>query len=149
MRFNQLFLSAVSKNNLKHILKSLGKEISIQTDCTGLLLTQELHPVPRNHWVSTMQSKTRLQTHNHQRSDLDPSRTYTSFGTPQSHHRSPSNSGNTSSYRITDEERNKVDHTWYNKKIKVHSKSYFTLREISKTLSNLGENLISQTDLKS
>jgi len=33
--------------------------------------------------------------------------------------------------------------------IKVHSKSYFTLREISKALSNLGENLISQTDLVS
>ena len=31
--------------------------------------------------------------------------------------------------------------------IKVHSKSYFTLREISKALSNLGENLISKTDL--
>jgi len=31
--------------------------------------------------------------------------------------------------------------------IKVHSKSYFTLREISKALSNLGENSISQTDL--
>jgi len=31
--------------------------------------------------------------------------------------------------------------------IKVHSKSYFTLTEISKALSNLGENLISQTDL--
>jgi len=31
--------------------------------------------------------------------------------------------------------------------IKVHNKSYFTLREISKALSNLGENLISQTDL--
>jgi len=31
--------------------------------------------------------------------------------------------------------------------IKVHNKSYFTLREISKALSNLGENLISKIDL--
>ena len=31
--------------------------------------------------------------------------------------------------------------------IKVHNKSYFTLRKISKAFSNLGENLISQTDL--
>ena len=33
--------------------------------------------------------------------------------------------------------------------IKVHRKSYFTLREISKALSNLRENLISKTDLVS
>jgi len=31
--------------------------------------------------------------------------------------------------------------------ITVHNKFYFTLREISKALSNLGENLISQTNL--
>jgi len=31
--------------------------------------------------------------------------------------------------------------------IKVHSKSYFALREISKALSNLGEKLISKTDV--
>jgi len=31
--------------------------------------------------------------------------------------------------------------------IKVHNKSYFILREISKALSNLGEKLISQIDL--
>jgi len=42
---------------------------------------------------------------------LIPLRTHTSFGTPQI--RTPSDSLNTSTYRITNEERNRIDHTWY------------------------------------
>ena len=58
-----------------------GKRESHKQIYTGSLLHQELHPVPRNYWVSTMQSKSRLQTH-HQRSDLEQLKTHTSFGTP-------------------------------------------------------------------
>jgi len=42
---------------------SSGQEKSTQAIYIGSLLSQELHPVPRNHWVSSMQSKYRLQTH--------------------------------------------------------------------------------------
>jgi len=59
---------------------SSGQEKSTQAIYTSSLLFQELHPAPRNHWVSTMQSKSRLQTH-HQRSDLEHLKSHTSFGT--------------------------------------------------------------------
>ena len=55
---------------------------------------------------------------------------------------------NTSTYRITNQEKIGLITPGTNQ-IKVHNKSYFTLREISKALSNLGENLISKTDLVS
>ena len=41
---------------------SSGKETITQEIYTGSLLSQELHPIPRNPWVFTMQSKSRLQT---------------------------------------------------------------------------------------
>ena len=41
---------------------SSGQEKRTQAIYTGSLLSQELHPVPRNQWVSTRQSKSRLQT---------------------------------------------------------------------------------------
>ena len=59
---------------------SSGLVKSTQAIYTGSLLSQKLHPVPRNHWVSTMQSKSKLQTHP-QRSDLEHLKTRTSFGT--------------------------------------------------------------------
>jgi len=59
---------------------SLGQEKSTQAIYTGSLLSQELHSVPKNHWVSTMQSKSKLQTH-HQRSDFEHLKSHTSFGT--------------------------------------------------------------------
>jgi len=62
--------------------------------------------------------------------------------------RTPSDSVNTSTYRITKQEEIGLITPGTNQ-IKVHNKSYFTLREISKALSNLGENLISKIDLVS
>jgi len=59
---------------------SSGQEKSTQEIYTGSLLSQELHPIPINHWVSTMQSKSILHTH-HQRSDLEHLKSHTSFGT--------------------------------------------------------------------
>jgi len=53
---------------------------------------------------------------------------------------------NTSTYKITNQEEIGLITPGTNQ-IKVHNKSYFTLREISKALDNLGENLISKTDL--
>jgi len=55
---------------------------------------------------------------------------------------------NKSSYKITNQEEIGLI-TLGTNQIKVHNKSYFTLREISKALSNLGEKLISKTDLVS
>ena len=77
-----------------------------------------------------------------------PSRTHTSFGTPQSHYRSEH--ALTLWTPVLRELQMKKEIgliTTGTNQIKVHYKSYFTLREISKVLSNLGENLISQTDL--
>jgi len=59
---------------------SSGQEKSTQAIYTGSLLSQELHPVPKNHGVSTMQSKSRLQTH-YQRNDLEHLKSHTSFDT--------------------------------------------------------------------
>jgi len=59
---------------------SSRQEKITQAVYTGSLLSQELHPVPRNRWVSTKQSKFILQTH-HQRSDLKHLKQHTSFGT--------------------------------------------------------------------
>jgi len=53
---------------------------------------------------------------------------------------------NTSTYRITNQEEIGLI-TPDTNQIKLHNKSYFTLDEISKALSNLGESLISKTDL--
>ena len=55
---------------------SSRKEKITQAVYTSSLLSQELHLVPINHWLSTKQLKLRLQTH------LKP---HTSFGTQ--HHR--------------------------------------------------------------
>ena len=59
---------------------SSGQEKSTQVIYTGSPLSQELHSILINHWVSTMQSKSRLQTH-HQRSDLEHLKSHTSFDT--------------------------------------------------------------------
>jgi len=59
---------------------SSREEKSTQAIYIASLLSQEQHPVPRSHWVSTMQSKSRLQTH-HQKSDLEHLKSHTSFGT--------------------------------------------------------------------
>jgi len=59
---------------------SLREERDTQTVYTGSLLNQELHPVPRIHWQSTKQSNTNY-TQYHQRTDLDPLKKHTSFGT--------------------------------------------------------------------
>ena len=78
------------------------------------------------------------------------SSTLTSFGTSQSHHRSEHPL--TMWKPVLTELQMKKEIgliTPGTNQIKVHNKSYFTLRKISKALSNFGENLISQTDLVS
>ena len=60
---------------------SLGQEKSTQPIYTGSLLSQELHPVPRNHWVFHYAIKTILQTpHTKVVSDLEPLKKHTTFG---------------------------------------------------------------------
>jgi len=137
----------MNKNNLKQILKSSGKEISTQTDLYWFtLIPKEPHLAPRNYWVSTMQSITNYKHTTTKEVILIPSRTHTSFGTPQI--RTSSDSVNTSTYRITNQEEIGLITPGTNQN-KVHSKSYSTLREKSKALSNIRENLISKTDLVS
>ena len=63
---------------------SSKQEKITQTIYTGSLLSQELHPVPRNHWVSTMQSKSKLQHHTPKKWPWTPQAT-PSFGTQ--HHK--------------------------------------------------------------
>jgi len=69
-----LFLSAVNKNNLKQIYVRSGKERITQTDLYWFTLTPELHPVPRNHWVTHYAIKTRLHTSHTKVVTLNPSR---------------------------------------------------------------------------
>ena len=51
-----------------------GKRESHKQIYTGLLLHQELHPVPINHWVIHYAIKTRLQTPHTKVVTLNPSR---------------------------------------------------------------------------
>jgi len=59
---------------------SLREERDTQTIYTGSLLNQELHPVPRSHWAIHKAINTDY-TQNHQKSDLEPFKKHTSFGT--------------------------------------------------------------------
>ena len=63
---------------------SLGQEKSTQAIYNGSLLSQELHPIPKHHWVSTMQSKSRLQ-HHAPKKCLEHLKPHTSFG--KQHHK--------------------------------------------------------------
>ena len=64
LRFNQLFLSAINKNNFKtNITKSRERE----NHTTKFILVhshQELHPIPINHWVFHHVIKPKLQNIN-------------------------------------------------------------------------------------
>jgi len=59
---------------------SLREERDTQIVYTGSLLNQELYPVPESTRQSTKQSNTDY-TQNHQRSDFEPLKKHTSFGT--------------------------------------------------------------------
>ena len=62
-------------------MRDRGKRESHKQIYTGSLLHQELHPVPRNHWVIHYVIKTRLHI-THQNSDLGPLKKHTTFGRP-------------------------------------------------------------------
>jgi len=71
--------------NIKLKLKSLMDREIEHTDLYWFTLNQELHPVfPETTWKSTKQSTLDYLQH-HQRSDLDPLKTHTSFGSSQHH----------------------------------------------------------------
>ena len=78
-------IGCLYQQNLKQlktkIYKRSEQEKCIQVVYISSLLHQELHPVPRNFWVSTMQSKLDYNT-NHQKSDLEPFKKHTPFDTP-------------------------------------------------------------------
>jgi len=69
------------KTKLKQFKECKDREI--HTECLyWFTLHQELHPVPRNHWVFHYVTNNKLQiTHTHTKEViLNPSRTFTSFG---------------------------------------------------------------------
>jgi len=63
---------------------SSGQEKSTQAIYTGSLLSQELHPISRNHWYLLCNQNLDYKQP-HQRSDLEHLKPHTSFGTQ--HHR--------------------------------------------------------------
>jgi len=96
LRFNRLFLSAVNKKQLKtNICKIREKENHTNNLILVHSYTKSYILSPENHRVSTMQSKSRLQTH-HQRSDLEHLKTHTSFGKHTTKFRTTSDSAYTS-----------------------------------------------------
>jgi len=91
---NQLFRKNNRRNNRLFILvkittteiKEFKEERNAQTVYTGSLLTQELHPVSQKPLGNTLGNQIHITYTHHQRSDLDPLKTHTSFG---SAHTSP------------------------------------------------------------
>ena len=65
-------------NNIE--IKELKEERIAQTIYTGSLLTQELHPVSQKPLGNPLGNQIQITYTHHQRSDLDPLKTHTSFG---------------------------------------------------------------------
>ena len=80
-----------------------GKRESHKQIYTGSLLHQELHPVPRNHWIFYYAINHRLQLHTLQRSDLEPLKKTHFHWQYNTHHRSeqPLNLHTTNLHRNT------------------------------------------------
>jgi len=67
-------------------IKEFKEERIAQTVYTSSLLTQELHPVSQKPLGNPLSNQIQITYTHHQRSDLDPLKTHTSFG---SAHRPP------------------------------------------------------------
>jgi len=76
-RSNQLFIPV--KITATEI-KEFKEERNAPTVYTGLLLTQELHPISQKPLGNPLGNQIQITYTHHQRSDLDPLKTHTSFG---------------------------------------------------------------------
>jgi len=73
--------SVVYTNNITTIeIKEFKEERIAQRVYIGSLLTQELHPVSQKSLGNPLGNQIQLTYTHHQRSDLDPLKTHTSFG---------------------------------------------------------------------
>ena len=81
-RNNRLFLSAINKNNLKHIYVRLEKERITQTDLYWFTLTPRATSSPQKPLVIHYAIKTRLHTSHTKVSDIEPLKKHTTFGKP-------------------------------------------------------------------
>ena len=61
-------------------IKEFKEDRNAQTVYTGSLLTQELHPVSQKPLGNPLGNQIHITYTHHQRSDLDPLKTHTSFG---------------------------------------------------------------------
>ena len=61
-------------------IKEFKEKRIAQTVYTGSLLTQELHPVSQKPLGNPLGNQIQITYTHHQRSDLDPLKTHTSFG---------------------------------------------------------------------
>jgi len=85
--------SVVSRNNRLFIpvkiitteIKEFKEERNAQTVYTGSLLTQELHPVSQKPPGNPLGNQIQITYTHHQRSDLDPLKKHTSFGSAHTH----------------------------------------------------------------
>jgi len=98
--------STGDKNNLKQILKSSGKEINTQTNLYWFALIPRATSSSQKALSIHYTINHILQTHNHQRSDLDPHHKHTT-------NQNAFDSVNTSNLQNYKSRRNRIDHTWY------------------------------------
>ena len=79
---NRLFIP-VSKTTTE--IKEFKEERNAQTVYTGSLLTQELHPVSQKPLGNPVGNQIHITYTHQQRSDLDPLKKHTSFGSAHTH----------------------------------------------------------------
>jgi len=66
-------------------IKEFKEERNAQTVYTGSLLTQELHPVSQKPLGNPLGNQIQITYTHHQKSDLDPLKKHTSFGSAHTH----------------------------------------------------------------
>jgi len=81
-RNNQLFLSTVNKNNLKHIYVRSGKERITQTDLYWFTLTPRAKSNPQKSLGNPLCNQNQITNTTHQSSDLEPLKKHTTFDKP-------------------------------------------------------------------
>ena len=139
-----MFLSAVNKNNLKQILKSSEKKISTNRFILVHSYPKSYIQFPETTGYPLCNQSQITNTQLPKKWSWSPQE----HTLPLAHHRLK-HPLTLWTLILTELQMKKEIGliTLGTNQIKVHNKSYFTLREISKVLSNLRENLISQTDI--
>jgi len=114
-RNNQLFIPV----KITTKIKEFKEERNAQTVYTGSLLTQELHPVFQKPLGNPLGNEIQITYTHHQRSDLDPLKTHTSFG-----------SAHTSPRMLILTTSRAHNHSWlYNTRMYTNHKTNYTVTE--------------------